>query len=515
MDQDQIDALTGGEHTDLHHHDDFYYRQSYLDAELAKAVWLDGTRVMTGDLQITKDAPGITLTDDGGLVGTIGLTDSAFQIYVDPDDLVASSGLDVYIDGTLSGDKIASINANGLAVWGYVSITGSYLQVAGDEGADGYIYLYADQGDDPTSDFWRIRAGDDGLFAIQNWPVSGWVDILTIDPSIPTLTFLGESTGTCIIGSAGFGGGSTFTGISLNGTLNTTDYNLLSDPSDQNLYINAPTGKEIQLRINNAIEYVVSASAMDFNNNILRGVQYLQGEAGLSIYPGDETDDPGIQIFTGDSSSWAERISISGNIATAAIDIKNSDVDIVDGTFTIASGIAIDSILDQDDFYSDSNTALATQQSIKAYVDSEISDLTTYVDDKSYLDLGSILTSNGSYTGTKISVTVDDASTVFGNVLAQAADFNYDRADADAATSSVGLVLALSSGSGSKEVLIEGMACNTSWTWSAGLLYLSTTTGAMTQTAPSGTGDQVVAVGWALSATCIYFKPSLVLVEVA
>jgi hypothetical protein len=36
----------------------------------------------------------------------------------------------------------------------------------------------------------------------------------------------------------------------------------------------------------------------------------------------------------------------------------------------------------------------------------------------------------------------------------------------------------------------------------------------MTQTAPSGSGEQVVAVGWALSADTIYFKPSLVLVEV-
>jgi hypothetical protein len=131
------------------------------------------------------------------------------------------------------------------------------------------------------------------------------------------------------------------------------------------------------------------------------------------------------------------------------------------------------------------------------------------------IDFGAILTVNETYEGKKMTVTVDDASTVFGNVLAQAADFNYDRADADAATSSDGLVMALESGSGSKEVLIEGQICDTDWNWSAGLLYLSVTTGAMSQTAPVGSGDQVVVVGWALSADTIYFRPSLVLAEIA
>ncbi len=161
-------------------------------------------------------------------------------------------------------------------------------------------------------------------------------------------------------------------------------------------------------------------------------------------------------------------------------------------------------VLDEDTLGTDSDTHLATQQSIKAYIDN-----------KSYLDLGSILTGDGAYVGTKMTVTVDDASTVFGDVLAQAADFNYDRADASAAATSVGLVMALSSGSGSKEVLIEGQVCETDWTWSAGLLYLSITTGKMTQTAPVASGEQVVAVGWALSADTIYFKPSLVLAEIA
>jgi hypothetical protein len=131
------------------------------------------------------------------------------------------------------------------------------------------------------------------------------------------------------------------------------------------------------------------------------------------------------------------------------------------------------------------------------------------------IDYGAILTVNGQYEGSKITVDVDDASAAYGLVLAQAADFSYDRADADTAAQSVGLVMALESGTGSKEVLIEGQLCATAWNWSAGLLYLSTSVGTMTQTQPAGAGDQVVAIGWALSADTIYFKPSMVLVEIA
>jgi hypothetical protein len=130
------------------------------------------------------------------------------------------------------------------------------------------------------------------------------------------------------------------------------------------------------------------------------------------------------------------------------------------------------------------------------------------------IDFGAILTSNGTYEGKIITVTVDTSAS-FGSVLAQAADFNYDPADADAATQSDGLVIVVDEGTGSRSVLIEGQVCNTAWNWSAGFLYLSTTAGAMTQTAPSGSGDQVVVVGWALSADTVYFRPSPVLAEIA
>jgi hypothetical protein len=182
MNQDQIDALVGGKDTDLHKHDQRYYTEAELDPELAKAVWLDGTRVMTGNLSITKDAPGVILTDDGGFVAQLVTDNDSLQIYCDPAGTIASSGFQVYIDGTLPGDQVLAMNAQGSAFYGWVSVNNGYLQVKGDESTDGYIYLYADQGDE-IDDFWRIRAGVDGLFAIQNYPVSSWEDRFILHPT--------------------------------------------------------------------------------------------------------------------------------------------------------------------------------------------------------------------------------------------------------------------------------------------------------------------------------------------
>lgn len=46
-----------------------------------------------------------------------------------------------------------------------------------------------------------------------------------------------------------------------------------------------------------------------------------------------------------------------------------------------------------------------------------------------------------------------------------------------------------------------------------GLVYLSTTAGAITQTAPSGVDDVIQVLGVAITADILYFKPSLVQVE--
>jgi len=55
-------------------------------------------------------------------------------------------------------------------------------------------------------------------------------------------------------------------------------------------------------------------------------------------------------------------------------------------------------------------------------------------------------------------------------------------------------------------VLVQGTVRNDAWNWTiGGAIYLSTTPGALTQTAPSTSGDKIQRVGYALTADIAYF----------
>jgi len=81
-----------------------------------------------------------------------------------------------------------------------------------------------------------------------------------IGTSVPgaKLTVKGSGTGTVYIGE--WGGGNTYAGVSMNGSLATGNYNILSGPADTNLYINRPTGKNISIRENNGTNQVTILS---------------------------------------------------------------------------------------------------------------------------------------------------------------------------------------------------------------------------------------------------------------
>lgn len=124
---------------------------------------------------------------------------------------------------------------------------------------------------------------------------------------------------------------------------------------------------------------------------------------------------------------------------------------------------------------------------------------------------GTDLTASG-LTG---SVTVDTNAVGIGAALFLAADGRYDEADADAAATMPCTAVALETSTGTKSVLFHGFIRNDAWNWTpGGTVYVSTTQGTFTQTAPSGSGDQIQAVGVAQSADVIYFNPSMNFFEV-
>lgn len=90
-------------------------------------------------------------------------------------------------------------------------------------------------------------------------------------------------------------------------------------------------------------------------------------------------------------------------------------------------------------------------------------------------------------------------------------DEKFWKADADAAITSLGVALAAEaiSADATGTLLKYGYYRDDDWNWTVGgKLYLSTTAGEFTQTPPSGSGDQVQVLGYAVSADIIFFNPS-------
>jgi hypothetical protein len=115
------------------------------------------------------------------------------------------------------------------------------------------------------------------------------------------------------------------------------------------------------------------------------------------------------------------------------------------------------------------------------------------------------------------SVTVGE-SVAFPDLLYLKSDGKWWKADADAASTMPGLRMALESKSADQtcNTLVAGRVRDDNWNWTVGgLIYASTTSGALTQTAPSGTTDIVQIVGVAYHADKMIFFPDHTTIEIA
>lgn len=105
---------------------------------------------------------------------------------------------------------------------------------------------------------------------------------------------------------------------------------------------------------------------------------------------------------------------------------------------------------------------------------------------------------------------------IFGDVCYINSSGNALLGDADALATSGAIVMALAiiNNGNSGNFLLHGIVRNDAWSWTpGGLMYLSTSAGAMVQSAPNATDDVIQILGVATHADRIYFNPSLVQVE--
>lgn len=120
------------------------------------------------------------------------------------------------------------------------------------------------------------------------------------------ITVGGQGTGTGLIGNAGFT--SNYTGISLNGTLSTSNYNILSSPTETTLYINRPSGAAIRFREANGSDQLVIASggAATFSSSITsRDISILESGSGqLTIQRQNNGFGSVVNFRTGTTLNW-------------------------------------------------------------------------------------------------------------------------------------------------------------------------------------------------------------------
>jgi len=154
--------------------------------------------------------------------------------------------------------------------------------------------------------------------------------------------------------------------------------------------------------------------------------------------------------------------------------------------------------------------------------------LTNVVDDLTP-QLGGDLELNGSdlvyypvgdasddFSGMHSSLTVDSNAAGITAALYIASDGNLDEADASASGTMPCFGLAMEAGTGSKKVFQQGYVRHDAWNWVVGgIIYVSETTGALTQTPPATTGSQVQVVGVATHADRMFFSPNFAIAEVA
>ena len=138
--------------------------------------------------------------------------------------------------------------------------------------------------------------------------------------------------------------------------------------------------------------------------------------------------------------------------------------------------------------------------------------LTIDADDKtSYYPSTTGLDTDGEASGEIVYIGAGTENLTAGSVYYYTSS-GWVAADADAVSSASGLIgMALGTNPTTAGVLLRGYGVSSSNLGTVGsVVYLSTTAGAVTETAPSGNGDVVRVMGYTLNATSdlMYFNPS-------
>lgn len=216
-------------------------------------------------------------------------------------------------------------------------------------------------------------------------------------------------------------------------------------------------------------------------------------------------------------------INLIEKTSEVEIDLDLSNLDLNSCDNTIAEFLKKSEILNENDFISNSSEFPATQSSIKNYIENNTKleheaapKLTSDALINDNLLLIKTDPANLKYSGIAIEANVSNNSIGVGVAMYLNSTGSYQEAGAAEAVANKCYAISLESGTGSKKLLLQGVLKNTSWNFTAGdKIFLSTTLGDISNTAPNLSGEIVQIIGFALSTDTIYFNPSFTEIELS
>jgi hypothetical protein len=161
----------------------------------------------------------------------------------------------------------------------------------------------------------------------------------------------------------------------------------------------------------------------------------------------------------------------------------------------------------------DINASAAIDQSkLVDIVDNDIS-ATAAIDQSKLAGLDATPTPDYTINGPQTNDVLAGYTTAIGDLVYLDPNGRWEEADANGTGTSIsllGIAMEVKSDGAAVNVALSGsFIVNSSWSFGVGVpLYIHTTAGGITATKPTGTSDVVRTVGYALTATTIFFAPS-------
>ena len=341
-----------------------------------------------------------------------------------------------------------------------------------------------------------IERGSTGNNAIFMWDESA--DVFTVG----TTTSTADSTGNLANFTA-----APFTAAAIVGTTidASTDFTI-GDTVITDGVVTDSTGLQLaaNLDINGTVDIsgdlTLSAGAdgaLQFTNAGENSIKIPDNQASALII--EEANNAYITFVTTDSSesvTFGKAVDLGSNTLTSTGSMQIRTIDYSDGdlAMTIADGGGV--TFAQDATFS-GDVALADDKVIN-------------LGEAGKIDFGDEAPADNAATGIVFSF-IAGATLAVGDVVYMHTDGEVAKADADAVTSmpAIGICVGAGTDGNAVDVLVQGIMHDTSAfdTFTVGAdIFVSTTAGAVTATAPSGSGDTVQKVGVALHADMVYFN---------